>query len=602
MHHFLKRLLVALALVGATTPSSFSADTIRLSGPNGELLDAPQYSEPVRPAVVQLNEQPSRYYGPTAKSETLWSIASKFKPAGATVQQTIYAFYELNPGVFEDKNIHKLMPGNRLRVPSPVQINQVDRQEALSVLAAHQQRLNSAVTAKPQVAKPEVTKPEVTKPEVAKPVKVTPSSTPPQVTKPEKKELKPVSEASPSTSESIIDSKEADKPASTGTVEANLTSTLQKELTRSEGELVSLEARNHQLRLMLSEVQQQVDTLKDEVNNEGRIRSEVERQLLEEKRKQDEMQRLAPTTMDTWLANPWIVGLLAILPAALVGLLVMLFMRTRKRKDPEEEAQAQSTNDTSNIAIAGAGAAVAESQDDDLFSDELFGDFESNNDVDNTAPESSDPVEDDIFGDLNEGELDFNLDDEEDPFASIGDDGELDIGFVDLDSSNNGISVKDGEKALGLEEMERALNDVAVPADDLEDLNLNLDEDDADPVSQQELDDLFADISFEEPSLDEPLEKEGAINQAEMDELLSEAFDLEASEEDVPDTENLSRSEEQAASPELSDNADDIAVDNADIDDLFAQFSQMDMPSEASAESGDADTFDTNTFDANNID
>ena len=585
MHHFIKRLLVALALVGATTSSSFSADTIRLSGPNGELLDAPQYSEQIRrPVVASIADEPSRYYGPTKRAETLWSIASKFKPSGATVQQTIYAFYELNPGVFEDENIHKLIPGNRLRVPSSTQINQVDRQEALSVLAAHQQRLSankSAVEPK-SVPKPatKVT-PSVEQPKVKVPV-------PPQLT-------------SNAIDNKVVDSKVIDKKAIAESVEKSLTNKLQQELTRSEGELISLEERNHQLRLMLSEVQQQVDTLQDEVSNEERIRSEVERQLLDEKRKQEEMQRLAPTAIDTWLSNPWIVGLLAIVPALLVGLLVMLVMRTRKSKtsDGASSHDNNEPGDAASIAAMGAAGATALAaegtdslqDDDDLFSDELFGDFETDTDIDDATSKQEKEAENDIFADLNEGDLDFNLDDEDDPFASIGDDGELDIGFVDLDASNNGISVKDGEKALGLEEMERALNDVAVPESDLDDLDLNLsDEDETDPVSQQDLDDLFAEINMQEPSLNEQLELDepvdsdgGAINQEQMDELLSSGFDLDESEAEALDdifAEQTATSD--TSLQDASDSDDSIEVGNDDIDDLFAQFSQIDTPSDAS--------------------
>lgn len=132
MHQILKPLLVALALAGATTSLSISADTIRLTGPNGEVISAPQYSQPVRQLANEESGAPARYYGPTAQNETLWSIASRFKPAGASVQQTIYAFYELNPGQFEKGNIHQLLPGGELRIPSSALINRVDLQEALA--------------------------------------------------------------------------------------------------------------------------------------------------------------------------------------------------------------------------------------------------------------------------------------------------------------------------------------------------------------------------------------------------------------------------------------------------------------------------------------
>ncbi|GAL24638.1 hypothetical protein JCM19239_7238 [Vibrio variabilis] len=58
MHHFLKPLLVTLALAGATTPFSISADTIRLTGPNGEVISLrnihSRYAKPSRQSLTRL--------------------------------------------------------------------------------------------------------------------------------------------------------------------------------------------------------------------------------------------------------------------------------------------------------------------------------------------------------------------------------------------------------------------------------------------------------------------------------------------------------------------------------------------------------------------
>ncbi|EDL53789.1 hypothetical protein VSAK1_10143 [Vibrio mediterranei AK1] len=585
MHHFLKPLLVTLALAGATTSFSISADTIRLTGPNGEALAAPQFSQPIRNQVTPDSDTPARYYGPTKVNETLWSIASRFKPADATVQQTIYAFYQLNPAVFEQNNIHKLVPNSELRIPSDAQINRVDLQEALAVLAAHQNKLNSAATqrqAKVVAESKPAVKPLDVKPTVE--TSATTKSVPSQVTKEKVSDTKPqtgIEQVIPA-AKGLIESGEIKPPAQ------ELTQKLQEELTRSESELLSLEERNHQLRLMLSEVQNEVEVLKTEVSNEERIRTEVERQLSEEKRKQAEMARLAPSKLDTWLAKPWFVALLAFVPALLIGLLVMMVLRSRKQKTQNASNQeANISTPSSDVAVATAGVATAAVavdalDDDNPFSDDLLAGIEE--DDDSSQSEVEQQPEDDIFADLNDSDLDFNLDDdEEDPFASIDEDGELDIGFVDLDASNNGISVKDGEKALGLEEMERALNDVAVP-DAEDDLDLNLSDTDSEPVSQQELDDLFADFngtsSTEMADLDSE-EPENSLNQADMDELLAgDSFDLESDGDFNLDDLDIETDNKTAS--EMTPEQADEPVDNADIDDLFAQFSQIDATPEAS--------------------
>ncbi|MBY6197788.1 FimV/HubP family polar landmark protein [Vibrio hangzhouensis] len=585
MHHFLKPLLVTLALAGATTSYSISADTIRLTGPNGETLDAPQFSQPMRVLGEPETSTPARYYGPTRQNETLWSIATKFRPADASVQQTIYAFYQLNPGLFEQSNIHKLIPGSELRIPSVAQINRVDLQEALAILSAHQDKLTRTVVKPPQSSAKPASKVQTVE-KVQAPREAQPK-TPELATKPyDETGAAQIDSIEPSPVKAQKELPQSAVSQSKAAEDDELTKQLRDELTRSESELLSLEERNHQLRLMLSEVQNEVEVLKTEVSNEERIRTEVERQLSEEKRKQAELARLAPSQLDTLLAKPWFVALLAFVPALLIGLLVMMVMRSRKRNSDATVAQ-KTTDDQSHAPeVLGAGTAAAATvamasdafeEDEDLFSEDLLASID---DHDSALRDEAEPSpEEDIFADLNESDFDFNLDDdEEDPFASIGDDGDLDIGFVDLDASNNGISVKDGEKALGLEEMERALNDVAVPNDDVEDLDLNLSDNeiDAEPVSQQELDDLFADFSQSmEPKVSETEspEQQPALNQAQMDELLAgDDFDLESDDFSFDEF----KLDEPTQHAEQTVPIEDAAVDSNDIDDLFAQFSQID--------------------------
>jgi len=69
-----------------------------------------------------------------------------------------------------------------------------------------------------------------------------------------------------------------------------------------------MEEKNHRLRLMLAEVQSEVSGLKQELGDENRIRSEVEKLLAEERTKREEMQRLAPSKLDELLANNWVVA------------------------------------------------------------------------------------------------------------------------------------------------------------------------------------------------------------------------------------------------------------------------------------------------------
>ncbi|MEZ9335422.1 FimV/HubP family polar landmark protein, partial [Vibrio sp. 10N.286.51.A4] len=153
MFQFFKPWLMPFAILMATQISVVRADSIRVVGPNGQIQSAPTFSEPLQRA--QLNRAgPSRFYGPTLGSETLWSIASKLRPDNSvSVQQTLLAIYRLNPQAFENQNIHSLLPASNLRVPSLEQARASSTQQAVNIMNAHLAKLDAPVT-KPTVSKP----------------------------------------------------------------------------------------------------------------------------------------------------------------------------------------------------------------------------------------------------------------------------------------------------------------------------------------------------------------------------------------------------------------------------------------------------------------
>lgn len=69
-------------------------------------------------------------YGPVQRAETLWSIAERYQPAGATMNQTMLSIYEANPGAFGG-NMNSLRVGAILRIPPGSDLS------ALSVAAAN---------------------------------------------------------------------------------------------------------------------------------------------------------------------------------------------------------------------------------------------------------------------------------------------------------------------------------------------------------------------------------------------------------------------------------------------------------------------------------
>ncbi|HGS4930599.1 TPA: FimV/HubP family polar landmark protein [Vibrio parahaemolyticus] len=537
-----KRLLAALVLMSATQTSSVvQAEGIRLVGPSGEVQSSPSYAEEIERALPTPpeNTQPSRFFGPTGENQTLWSIASELRPSrNVSVQQTLLAIYRINPQAFDNQNIHELIPGSRLRVPSLEQVRSAPTEQAVAIMKAHELRLKQPKPEKPAPVKQIEVKPKpVAEPTAPKPPVVTPS-------KPEP--VKPVE-----TTANV-------PPVSTSPQGEKQVSDLKDKLQGSQSELESLEEKNHRLRLMLSQVQSEVETLKSELNDEERIRSEVEKLLAEERQRVAEQQRMQPSTMDKILSNGWLVGLAALIPGALLALLVVMLLG-RRSKAKEEEAAQQQTQDIDPLA-APIGLAAADQLDDELsLDDDLFGDDDSEPLLEQDEKAE---LEEDVFANLDDEELDFNLegDDGEDPFAGIGDDGDLDVGFDEFDSSTSGIQVNGDEKALGLEEMERALDEVTPELEVLDEDETGFDlSDDDNAISDDEFAKLLAD---DEPSEDL---SSGSVDQAMLDDLFAELGDDDL-DLDVEDTKPESQvSDEDFSAGEASDD---------DIDKLLAQYDQ----------------------------
>ncbi len=568
MRQIYKRLLTTLVLISATQTSSVvQAEGIRLVGPSGEVQSSPSYAEEIERALPSppANSQPSRFIGPTGENQTLWSIASQVRPSrNVTVQQTLLAIYRLNPQAFEEQNIHELIPGSRLRLPSLEQVQSASTEQAVAIMKAHEAKLKQA--------KP------VSKPATVQRVE---QKTTPQVKKepvsPQPESVTPVNAEPVKASEPIV----TVPPVNTSPQGEQQVTELKAKLQGSQSELTSLEEKNHRLRLMLSEVQSEVETLKNELNDEERIRSEIEKLLAEERQRAEEQKRLQPTALDNFLSNGWLVGLAALIPGALLAFLVVMLLG---RRNKEEEPVAQQQSPTVDPLAAPIGLAAADELEEELnLDDDLFADDESNAATEN---ESIPELEDDVFAGLEDEELDFNLDggDGEDPFAGIGDDGDLDVGFDEFDSSTNGIKVNGEEKALGLEEMERALDEASPELEVLDEPDFDLSEGEGEEFEKE---DVFAELLADDTAEDEA--SSGQIDQAMLDELLAELDDTtadlgdESSEDEI---DNLSAQHEQpeaqlldpavepdsvikadeVGSPDVDDSTFDLSDSNADID------------------------------------
>ncbi|WP_326033176.1 FimV/HubP family polar landmark protein [Vibrio cholerae] len=455
------------------------------------------------------------------------------------MQQTLLAIYQLNPQAFENQNIHTLIPGSTLRVPSLAQISRNSTQDAVNIMASHQAKLNQTPDAPVRPVAPPRPAP------VATPKVEAVAQTPPQVT--------------PTTAPQEKAPTELKTPA--------------KPSQSTDAEVMALEEKNHTLRLMLSQVQSEVSTLKEELGDENRIRSEVERLLEEERRKAEEASRLAPSALDNLLSNGWLVALLALIPGLLIAIVVLLLLNRRSSAQQENPTQNNITSEMPTAAPVTLGPEQTEDIGDDLLLDDDL--FSTTDDKEENDAEKAFSDEDDVFADLNETDLDFNLDgqDSDDLFVGIDDDGDLDTEFDALNESANGISVNADDKALGLEEMERALNDVSEPTDN-DDLN-SFDLADENQMSE---DDIEALLSGDEEN---ELLSDGKVDQSLLDELLASELDALDDEPAIQDTETLDTllNDELASLSEEDNGEFDLSgagvAGDQDLDDLFASIEEQ---------------------------
>ncbi|MBL1141327.1 MAG: hypothetical protein HND53_04765 [Proteobacteria bacterium] len=104
-------------------------------------------------------------YGPTVKSDTLWSIASEMRPdSSVSVNQMMLALLKANPDAFINQNINGLKRGQILRMPNESEMNALSNAEALAEAQSQysawgdiKENLSGAVSDRPEVSStPEV--------------------------------------------------------------------------------------------------------------------------------------------------------------------------------------------------------------------------------------------------------------------------------------------------------------------------------------------------------------------------------------------------------------------------------------------------------------
>lgn len=88
----------------------------------------------LREYTIVLDAMPTRTpgtYGPVRAVDTLWSLASRFRPEGISVQRMMLAMLALNPHAFTIENVNALRAGAVLEIPTSDRIGVDDKSSAM---------------------------------------------------------------------------------------------------------------------------------------------------------------------------------------------------------------------------------------------------------------------------------------------------------------------------------------------------------------------------------------------------------------------------------------------------------------------------------------
>ncbi|HIF9382761.1 TPA: FimV/HubP family polar landmark protein [Photobacterium damselae] len=693
----LKRILLPVALAtafGGIAPAY--ANTVRIVGPENEDPNAwVQHSEQMRSSSFDYVKTPNkpytnvRRYGPTSAKETLWSIASRHRPNNSvSVYQVIGAIKHINPQAFENNNIHGLIPGSYLVMPTLAQVKREDTQLVRRVL--EQDKLREPYASKNRktaTSKPSAKKTVVKKAPVkhAAPASQTRSQTKAQ-TKPAVNPAKststtvesadhftipakptvPANKVSPSTNtatkaalatvatatvlgpmavdagEPIAEQSSATKvnteqpkaitsapaqvtssvtggdntgantvsnqsntasvqrdgaiPPKPQAVSANVAASLPQDVSNpvnaSDEQLTQLIESNHMLKVRLAEMQQEMASLREQVGDDDEFRNEVINFIRQQRQQEQAVPEENKTSWLNQLAdNPTALIAAGLIPGGLLAGLLAFFLYRRGKKEEQEE-QAEKNSQLPLIDDASSSEPNLDSEDkldeldDLLFDDDLFADsndkLEQSLDRDLKQSEKTGLSE----SELSEAKPSESETSQSDPAPDPNfflDDFDLNDNF-DVDMSSQSVSVNGEEAALGLEEMERAIDQmdtshsdedlaaqwerslqqekVDVDSDDF-DLSEGLDEsfEPLEPKSEQELldqsmlDDLLVDIDSQ---LAEPVTSEPA-----SDVVSNEKTSLEPQLEQEPFTSSTVEDSVQKPIDELDISSEELAAESA---------------------------------------
>lgn len=356
-------------LKGPDEPAPPAVNSQPLAQPVATPSATPQPSRATAQPIVRQVASNAGSYGPIRPTDTLWSLASKYRPSNSvSVYQTMVAIYEKNPRSFADGNINHILVGSRILLPTAAEASVITDAEARAKFRsdnASWKGLSPKYLANKHVqpAKPVATKPaqpkatptkaaEPAKPEVAKvaPAKAAPIPAPaPKVEAPqpatEVKEVakapEPVASQAAATSGATASAPaplpaDLDKPVGKPSTEMALA------LEDANAQLGQVTEMNHRLKLRLQSLTEEVETLKAQLQDQTALQKEI----AELKAKPVPPAAPAPEPKQNWLmdllSSPLNLAMIILLPVLLVLALVTLWLRARARRELEEQEKSLS--------------------------------------------------------------------------------------------------------------------------------------------------------------------------------------------------------------------------------------------------------------------
>ncbi|MDM5074448.1 MULTISPECIES: FimV/HubP family polar landmark protein [Aeromonas] len=556
-----------------------------------------------QPIVRQVATSNAGSYGPIRPTDTLWSLASKYRPSNkVSVYQTMVAIYEKNPRSFADGNINHILVGSRIQLPSAAEASVITDAQA-------RQRFNSdnaswkglspkylankhAQPAKPAETKVAAAPAKATAPKAAPIPAPVPKVTTPQPAT-EVKEVAKAAEPVPSqaaTTSAASASAPAPLPADVGKPVGKPSTEMALALEDANAQLGQVTEMNHRLKLRLQSLTEEVETLKAQLLDQTALQKEI----AELKAKPVPPVAAAPEPKQNWLmdllASPLNLAMIILLPVLLVLALVTLWLRARARRELEE--QEKSLSESTAMVMDQESGEFDELMTVGIADEEPMRPRPDLNTPDGyMAVAEPEAPADLVFSD--DGEMDLaSFEPEPAPAAKAAirdpdlvpeldlahdESIELDAG-PDLDLASEFNPPKGGHEVMSEEELQAALF-AELDADLTADLDLDADDDgqpDAEPVvSDEEL--ASFDLSDFESAFAEPAAgKESAQQSAadtSADEMLAEL--------------GLAPAKGKAAEPDLEWDPNELAL--SDFEDAFAEVEshQGDVkPREQAQESG----------------